>query len=366
MRTGAAPPATRRDAAWLAVVLVVALALRVGDMFVHPFGPDEGWTMELATGGWRELVTKTAGDVHPPLYYAMVKAWFALVGEGLMRAKLLSVLFDMAGLWLTWLLAREWFGARAGWFAVLAMALSPYMIYWSHVARSHILLPPLVAGLLLLSGRYLAAGGRWRWTALAVLWAVVIQLNYMAFPIGLVWGVVYILGATGVGWRRRAALGATALPGLAAFAPWMAVMYEQANGPVMAITFLQDFMTPLSLYHRALFGGMTHLQQGIAPLPLLVSMLAFVAFGAAGARRVGGWWQMWVLLLALPGVPLLVALVADYTLAERHLRFSLPVFFAFWGCCLACGAAWLEERLASISHDVAGEVKERVQNREYR
>ena len=325
------PAILRREHLAVFLILIVALVLRIADIFWHPFGPDEGWTMELATGSWADLVRKTAEDTHPPLHYSMVKAWFAIVGEGLYRAKLLSVFFDVAMLWTLWLLARDWFGSRAAMLALLSATLSPYMIYWSHVARNHLFQPLFITAILLLSGRFLRDGGKASWLLLALCWALAIQMNYMAFPVGLVWGVVYILMAGWASWRRRLTLALAPLPGLLLFLPWLGIMRQHSQGSPMTVSFFQEFVTPISLYHHAIFGAMTHLQPSKDGLWFLFTLLVFTAVFVAAGKRIGRRWDIWVLLLALPGLPILIAVLADYTLAERHLRFALPVFFACWG-----------------------------------
>ena len=79
--------------------------------------------------------------MHPPFYYALIKVWFSVVGASLIQAKLVSVLFSVGTLWLTWHPATRWFGRRAGLLALASAALSPYLVYWSHSARNLLVLP---------------------------------------------------------------------------------------------------------------------------------------------------------------------------------------------------------------------------------
>lgn len=322
----------RRQWKWFWAVLALAFVIRTIDMFVHPFGPDEGWTMELTTGSWGDLFRKTAEDTHPPFHYVLVKLWFSLVGEGFFRAKFLSIPFDVAALGLMFFLARRWFGGRAAWIALGFAVAAPYMIYWSHVARNHMLQPLFIMMVLLGSYRFLESGCRASWGMVAVGWTLAIQNNYMAFPIGLVWGVA-MLFAVG-GWRRKGVLALAGVPGLLLFLPWLAVMRAHMEESPMTIPFFQEFISPFSLYYHGIFGSMTHLQGAKSGFFYWVSVLFFVMVLSRGFTLVGRRWDIWILIVGLSGLPILLAWMKEYTLAERHLRYSLFVFFPWWGGCI--------------------------------
>ncbi len=325
----------RREVAMVFGVLFLALVLRILDTQWHPFGADEGWTYELASGPWDELVAKTAMDTHPPLHYALVKLLFLAFGNDIYWGKLLSVFFSVGTLGLTFLLARQWFGPRAALWALVFAGFAPHQVYWSHVARNHLLLPFFTTAIVYLTERLRARVCRRDLVLFAVAWIVAIQTNYMIFVIGFVWGIAYILvDRTPV--RHKSLLALATVPGLILYIPWARVLLSHTRNSPMTIPFFQEYLSPFSLYYHAIFGSMTHLQAPQPPLLLLLGMAVFTAVFVQGARSAGRNLPFWVLIIGLPGVPILIAIVADFTLAERHLLFSLPVFFAYWGLCIDC------------------------------
>lgn len=331
----------RSPAFWM--ILLLALVVRVGDMFWHPLGPDEGFTLDLATGSWTELVARTAADTHPPFYYALVKVWFALVGAGLFRAKLLSILFSLATLVLLFHLARDLFGRRAAWLALLSSAFLPYQVYYSHTARMHLVQPFFITTVIFLSYRYLARERKRDWVLAAAAWALAIQTNYMGLVFGPVWGAAFLL-AEPAPWRRRLKLALAPLPGLLLFLPWLSVLRAHQESSPMTIPFFQDAISPGSLYYHSVFGAMTYIQGDqpfafLLPAGLLFSIVLVCGAGAAGRR-----WSIWVLLIGMPSLPIAIALLRDLTLAERHLLFSIPFFMAYWGAGLDRCARTLADR----------------------
>lgn len=315
----------------LAALLVVASALRLADARIMVFSPDQMWSVELARAGWGELVQRTAADVHPPFYYALLKVWYAITPATLFSAQALSVLFAAGTLAVVVLFTRWWAGEWPAWIAGAFWAVSPYMVYWNHSARNHQLLPLFV--IVVVAASYLwAAERRRRWLALAALcWAGAIHTNYMAVPFGVVWGLAF-LAEPNLRWRDRGVLFATPLPGLVTFLPWLPSLVAHSRGSLMNINFFQESVTPASLAYHSVFGLQSPY---VEPEPLgfvYVARLAlFASACVAGAFVVGRRWSFWILLAGSSGLPILLAYARGMTLAERHLHFALPLFFAFWG-----------------------------------
>ncbi|CAN5325858.1 hypothetical protein BH09SUM1_BH09SUM1_17050 [soil metagenome] len=316
----------------MAALLVVAAAVRVADIFWHPNGPDEGFTMDLASGSWTELIQKTAADTHPPLHYMMVKLWLAVVPGRLFAAKSLTIIFAVATIWLTFLLAKRWFTERAAWLAAACMAAAPYQIYWSHIARSHPIMPFFVTALFLLSWEFVEHARRRDWLAIAAIWTICLYMNYMIVVIGVVWAAVFIFEAGEQ--RRKIALALSPIPAAIAFIPWLGIVRSQMEKGPMNIAFFQQPMTPISLYYHSLFGQPTYLPPAQSGVLYLLALAVFVAISAAGAKAVGSRLTIWLILLALPGLPMVIAWARHWTLAERHLLFALPFFMAYWGASL--------------------------------
>ena len=126
----------------LAAVVLAAFALRMYRLAGSPLSWDEGWSIGLSTLGWHEITSITALDVHPPLYYALFKLWLQL-GRHELWMRFLSVLAGVVTVPLACATGRIWLrmgdsqshGQRIGLLAALVTTFSPFLLYYSQVAR---------------------------------------------------------------------------------------------------------------------------------------------------------------------------------------------------------------------------------------
>lgn len=86
-----------------------------------------------------EIITKfSPGDVHPPLYYLILKLWTALFGYSEIALRFPSVIFGVLTVFLVYKIG----GKKAAFF----MAINPLAIYYSQEARMYSLETLLVTG----------------------------------------------------------------------------------------------------------------------------------------------------------------------------------------------------------------------------
>src|SRR5437868_2493946 len=125
--------------AWLAVLVLLALGLRLYGIEVQSLWADEGTSVALATRSFARIAQDAAHDVHPPLYYWTLHIWVQLMGLGVFAVRSLSALYGVLVVVLTYLLGRRWFGQAAALVAAVAAALSPFAIHYSQETRMYIL-----------------------------------------------------------------------------------------------------------------------------------------------------------------------------------------------------------------------------------
>jgi len=210
----------------LLLLLLLAFALRLFRLAGPLLSWDEGWSIGLATLGWGEIARITALDVHPPLYYFVLKLWLAL-GSHEAWVRLFSVLVGVATVPLAYATARLWSrtaGAAEreeclGIVAAAVVAISPFLVYYSQVARMF----SLCVALTLLATYCLlkAIAGQhrsWFWyaafvvSAAAALWT----FYYTAFAIAAL--LLYVLVIRP---RRWPAVLVSALAIGALYLPWL-------------------------------------------------------------------------------------------------------------------------------------------------
>ena len=122
----------------LAAITLIALALRVIRLDFQPLWWDEGYSVFFATRDFPVMLARTAIDIHPPLYYALLRIWMSFFGQSDIAARLLSVFIGVATVPLIYALARKLFpNTRLPLIAALLLALSPLHIYYSQEVRMY-------------------------------------------------------------------------------------------------------------------------------------------------------------------------------------------------------------------------------------
>jgi len=119
----------------LAWIIILALVVRLPGMF-EPRWYDEIITTAMASIPLQDMLTAIAGDVHPPLYYGLVRLVVLVAGGSAFAVRLPSLVFALASIWLMYQIGSRWNHAT-GITAALLLALLPAHIYYSVEARPY-------------------------------------------------------------------------------------------------------------------------------------------------------------------------------------------------------------------------------------
>jgi hypothetical protein len=172
---------TRRYLVELAPLMAIGLALRLITLTTYQLWYDEAFTALLMQAPLANMWSAILGDVHPPLYYLILRAWCSMMGVSPLALRLPSLAFSLACIWLAWEVARRWAPGRlVPWLAALFVTLSPFHVFFGQEARMYALFCFLV-----LLAVYLAQLGRMAWAGLALAGALYTQ-NYGLFYLPVV------------------------------------------------------------------------------------------------------------------------------------------------------------------------------------
>src|SRR3989304_5512375 len=148
LRDFSCPEETLQARKWSQVFLTVTLAfilglaayLRLVGLGDESFWMDEGYTMAYTGLPFTKMIAYIATrDVHPPLYYILIKFWRTL-GDSEAFLRLPSVVFGVASVAYMWSMVEEHWGAAAAAASSLLLATSAAAIYYSQEARMYSLL----------------------------------------------------------------------------------------------------------------------------------------------------------------------------------------------------------------------------------
>ncbi len=135
----------------LALMFLLAFVLRLYRLGADSLWYDETVSALLASKPLAAMWAHTAGDIHPPLYYALLHFWTLASGQSEFAYAFFSVCFSMATIPLIAYLGLRLYGSRTGVLAAFLFAVSPFSIWYAQEVRMYTLGVFLLLAALLLA-----------------------------------------------------------------------------------------------------------------------------------------------------------------------------------------------------------------------
>ncbi len=334
--------------------ILLAFALRLARLDFQPLWGDEGWSVYFAAMPLGDMLHLTAADIHPPLYYALLRGFFALAGTGAMQARFLSVVAGTLLVPVMFALGRRLIPARGGDLAAAGVtALAPMAVYYSQEVRMYGLVTLFGALSTVFLLDWLAGNRRAGW-GYAITAALGLYTMYYAAFVIVAQGV-FVLARIftpspsplpGGGRDRERGKWQLFLPFIGAgifYLPWVIFaaraltqyvaqkVVVESYAPLNLGQFLLAYLTAFSVGHPAL--------AALKPLSGVVVLLALAGAWFLSHRRTRA--PMLILLYLL--VPLLlgwlVNLVNPFT--PRFFERTLLVAAPAWWLLVAAGVVFL-------------------------
>lgn len=304
---------------WLLPILLLAFWLRVFLLDGQSLWWDEGISLHLATSSFAEIIANRIVNIHPPLYFFLLKIWVALTGTTVFAARYSSVLGSFLQMALVYAVLRRWFGRRVAAVGLVMTAVWSLSIVYGQELRVYAFLPLvylLLVGLAWEIG--LGKPSRRQWLALAVVEWVALHLHYNALFL-LLFVNVWLLFKLWRGPQFATWLKVQVVAGLASL-PW-AVGVLLNRSAVQAEASLAGFTTQPPAWNFVLpqmwgfhLTGLVNVMEkpGVRPfaLVLLVLLAALLLWHRLADAKIGTLLLFWLGPLA-PG--LTVWLVRSYS-----------------------------------------------------
>lgn len=353
---------TPRDTGLLIILLLLLVALAAGVRVYNLGGQslwaDEGNSAAMVSRSFAQIAQGAANDIHPPLYYWLLRLWSGVFGAGEAALRSLSAVLGMLLVMAVFGLGARLFNRATGLTAAFIAAIAPFQVYYSQEARMYILVVLEATVAVLLFWWFIAqedarlpvgeggdpasrAGGEnarlrllpFSGQLLVLAWVAGLYTHY-AFPL-----IIGLLSLLYLGWliasRRRGQVGWRLLRWgllliLAAglFAPWLTTALRQlstwphAAADVPLLAQVRVLLMTLSLGPTAVKQAD---QKWVWLLPALAALGAlpwpFVSRqGQQGSARLD--WLRWVTPVAWIAAPM--ALILGFGLyREAYLKFLL-------------------------------------------
>jgi mannosyltransferase len=165
----------------LIVCLLLAFTIRLYHLDAQPIWVDEGISLHLATSSVVEIITNRAANIHPPLYFFLLKAWVTLTGTDLFSARFFSVMSSLLQVATIYTVTRHWLNRSTAQVAALLTTISPLSIIHAQETRTYALLPVIYLALLAVAHRLVQKPGphrRTTWLFLGIIQTIGLYLHY--------------------------------------------------------------------------------------------------------------------------------------------------------------------------------------------
>lgn len=278
---------------------------------------DEAYSITLAKQSYGDMIHSTAIDVHPPLYYIVLKAWSQVFGMGEFALRSLSALLAAAAAGVGLVFVRRVFGVRAVIAATPLLLLSPLLVRYGFELRMYAL-----GSLLTITATYVLVRAtqttnhklHW-WIGYAVLVALgMYTLYYMAF----VW-IAHIVWLLYRHFSAKPRAPFFKQPWILAFAgafalylPWLPSFIEQQRDPALSGIAQRVSWEQMTDVFSFLFTYQPHWTLNGWGYGLIVALVAGTGYTIARAiRRAGPLRPYLVLLLCIFIVPLILMTIGS-------------------------------------------------------
>lgn len=319
----------------LFVLTLLAFGLRAWRLDFQALWWDEGISLYLAGQDVATILADRARDIHPPLYFLLLRAWVPLAGPGAAAARFLSVLLGTFSVPLLYQVGRRLLGPVVGTLAALILALSPFLLYHAQEARMYALVPclGLLSTYLLLRLLEPGADGGVTfplWVAYLVVTAAALYTHYYATFIPLFQTTFVLLRARRYGaFIRRWLL--TQAGVLTLYIPWLAFVGPRLPASVVSKTryeqdIPQGLFAFLDRYLR--IASLGYVEEGQFLLYAIFLLLALLGIYYGWRKARGG--EPGLVLLYL-GLPLLggwlINLRFPFDRFPRLLALAAPAYY---------------------------------------
>ena len=229
------------------------------------FWLDEGASIEIASRPFLQLISSSASDFHPPLFYVLLKYWLPYSFQSEWLIRLPFVIISTLAIYLTYLLSLEIFtfkDKRLYIIPALLLALNPFHIYYSQELRMY----GLNTTLTLFTWLFLLRSSKKNNSSNLIWFTLFTTLNLYIFYgsfFNLLAQFIYILLQK----KNRLPLILSLVTSIFLFLPWLPILFSQLEAGNYLTTALPGW--------SAVSGRLTFKDLLLIPTKFLIGRISF-------------------------------------------------------------------------------------------
>jgi mannosyltransferase len=320
---------------------------------------DEAFGAYLIRFNFAEIARYTAADLHPPLYYWLLKLWSMFFGNTELALRSMSTLFGGIAIIFGYLLTHRLFDKKVARFSLIFIVLSPMLVRYGQEARMYTLVVAIALVATYVLTFAITTKKRLPWIIYGVLVSLGMWTHYFS---AIVWVAHWVWRADII--RRVARKGkfikiffsrewiGAHIIAVSIFIPWLPFFIKQiftvqAFGfwipPVTSITLI-NFMTNV-IYYRDASDAKGWLALGLIIAVTLLAVLAFRIYKSQNEVQR----QAYRLIITLAFIPTLLLFMLSMpplrsSFIDRYLITSTLGIAIFIGVTLTFGFKFLRPK----------------------
>jgi uncharacterized membrane protein len=315
---------------------------------------DEAFSSYISQFSFAQIAHYTALDVHPPLYYWVLKLWEMLFGTSALALRSLSIFFGGATIVVAYAFARRQFGRLVAAVTLLFLTLSPMFIRYSDEGRMYTLAALIALGATYLLVKATETNRRRTWVLYGILVGLGMWTHYLIAFIWIshwVWRAIITRQST-IKWKTFWPKFFTKnwviahVVAIAVFLPWVPAMLYQLGviqvagfwiGPVGPDSF-SNYFTNLFLYldHGQVFGWLAVVMLSILLLLAVLAVKVYRSFNKAEKQK-------YLLVVVLSFAPVIIMFLSSLPplrpdFVERYALVGMIAFTLFAAVTILVGS----------------------------
>lgn len=125
----------KKEKILLFLLFIICFAVRLAFISQKNLWFDEVFSWHLSLDSFYTIIVRTAADIHPPLYYFILKIWNYIFGDSVAAMRLLSAFVTSGAVFFLYPLSRRYLDISQSILVVLLYILSPLNLYYAQEVR---------------------------------------------------------------------------------------------------------------------------------------------------------------------------------------------------------------------------------------
>ena len=308
------------------LILVFASVYYLLKIGLSDLWSDEVYTKSIIAGSFSEMSEKLRNDLHPPLYYLLLKLFTSVFGVSAIAMRIFSVIAILLIFVVGYFTGRRIFGEKGALYFSLMLFAVPMLSCYSHQARMYSWAAFTVTGVYLYSVLYLQQGKTRDLVFLFVFTLAAMYTHYYSLAAAFVanfFVFVYLLASKNKNWIRHTAASAIAL---LLYLPWLSMFIIQIRKvqhafwapPVSFDTLLACFTVPFSEQFWST-------QYAVALSVIVYILLIFATFRSFTKSFAVYRLAFWLALSVFAGTLLVVTVISLFSQPILYSRYVMAI-----------------------------------------